>query len=76
MEASDFDNRFSYHAPNDKQKELHQRARSIMHDAAVEVDGMGPDCREKSLAVTALEEAMLWTNAMIARNPDTYAEPQ
>ena len=31
------------------------------------VEVTGPPCREQSLAITALEEAMFWANAAIAR---------
>jgi hypothetical protein len=41
--------------------------RSACLDFAVLLDGKLEDCREKSLAITALEEVMMWTNAGIAR---------
>ncbi len=47
------------------------RHRVIMSDAkslAVTIEGMCPDSREKSLAMTRLEEAVMWANASIARN--------
>jgi hypothetical protein len=37
---------------------------------AEHVDALVPDGREKSLALTKIEEAMFWANAGIARQPD------
>jgi len=34
---------------------------------AEKIDQVAPDCREKSLAVTHLEEAVFWANAAVAR---------
>jgi hypothetical protein len=38
--------------------------------AAQFVDRICPDGREKSTAITKLEEAMFWANAAIARQED------
>ena len=47
------------------------RCRVIMSDAkslALTIEGMCPDSREKSLAMTRLEEAAMWANAAIMRD--------
>lgn len=47
------------------------RCRVIMSDAkslALTIEGMCPDSREKSLAMTRLEEAVMWANAAIMRD--------
>lgn len=61
-------NRFEYHAPDDPSKvEAHQKVRQILRDAALEIDDLLDDSREKSLAITQLEQAMFWANAGLAR---------
>jgi len=65
---TDLDNRFAYHPPvNDVAVGKHQDIRSAAHQLADVIDDYLPDSREKSLAVTAVEEAMFWANAGIAR---------
>ena len=70
MEPDDLRNRFAYHAPDGGKAKMHEHVRAVMLTAAHSVNAAGPDSREKSLAVTALEEAMMWANAMIARHPE------
>lgn len=72
MQADDIDNRFAYHAPRDEHtNEAHEFFRSecgrLAH--AINDHPLVPEGREKSLAVTHLEEAMMWVNAAIARRP-------
>ena len=68
MDMQDLERRFSYHAPKDElTKDRHQHVRNAAHMLALQLDGLMLDCREKSLAVTALEEFMFWANAGIAR---------
>lgn len=43
---------------------LHQIAR----DFALTIQANCPESREKSLAITKLEECVMWANAAIARN--------
>lgn len=68
MEAQDLKHRFQFHpADAENTKRAHEDVREAMLNAALEVNELLPDGREKSLAVTALEEAMMWANAGIAR---------
>ena len=62
------ENNFTYHAPKDTQPERYEAIRAVMKDAALANDGMCPDSREKSLALTKCEEACMWANASIAHN--------
>lgn len=59
---------FTYHAPKEGQPERYQAIRDIIKAASLAVDIYSPNSREKSLALTKLEEAVMWANAAIARN--------
>jgi hypothetical protein len=68
MDYSDLDNRFSYHKPNEATGEKHQDVRQMCLSLAEDLNGLLPEGREKSLAITHLEEVMFWANADIARS--------
>lgn len=63
-------NRFTYHPPTDAQKLKYEAIRRIALKCATWIDENVPDSREKSLAITHIEEAVFWANAAIARNID------
>ena len=66
---ADLDHRFGYHAPKDDATvKRHQTVRNATRDLADHYAETLPAGREKSLALTKLEEAMFWGNAAIARN--------
>jgi len=62
------ENDFSFHPATSETGPKHDRVRrlckALAHELAIEV----PQGREQSLMLTALEEAMMWANAGIARN--------
>lgn len=68
MDRDDLAKRFTYHKPKDGQPERYEQIRASALAFAELVDGFAPDSREKSLAITALEESVMWANAAIARN--------
>lgn len=68
MAPDDLNNRFTYHAPKPGQPEVYQRLRDEAKTLAESINEACPESREKSLAVTKLEEAVFWANAAIARN--------
>lgn len=68
MDANDITNRFTYHAPKGNQVERYQEIRDAARLFAELINIYCPDSREKSLALTHLEEAVFWANAAIARN--------
>lgn len=62
------DNNFRYHSPKAGQNERYESLRAKAKELAEQINEMCPDSREKSLAVTNLEQAIMWANASIARN--------
>jgi len=67
MQQSDIDNRFTYHAPTGNQPAIYTGIREAAKALAEFVNAQCPEGREKSLAITHLEEAVFWANASIAR---------
>lgn len=70
MNIEELDNRFGFHAaPDEEKRNAHSSVRMAMEQAAITLNTLHPhDCREKSLAITHLEEAMFWGNAALARH--------
>lgn len=68
MNIEKIENNFRYHPPKTNQPERYEAIRDHAKIFALLVDELCPDSREKSLAFTKLEEAVMWANASIARN--------
>lgn len=69
MDPADINNRFTYHKPDTKKAALHEETREYFRTVAHSMNEILPfECREKSLMMSALEEAMMWANACIARH--------
>jgi hypothetical protein len=68
MDWADLKKRFTYHPPKEGQAELYSELRNSAHEFAILINESAPESREKSLAMTHLEEAVMWANAAIARN--------
>jgi hypothetical protein len=66
------DNNFSYHAPNEEQRLAYEKLREAAKDVAILIADYCPEGREKSLAMTHLENAVMWANAAIARNQSDF----
>ena len=67
---ADLDLRFAYHKPKDESTApRHESVRFVCREAAKAILAMVPPGREQALAITKLEEAMMWGNAGIARIP-------
>jgi|SRR5882724_4400145 len=65
----DLRNRFEWHPPaNDKIAKDHGKVRNSCLDLAITIKLLVPNGREQALALTHLEEVMMWANAGIARN--------
>ena len=66
--AEDIEHRFAFHAATTEEKrDAHASVRQACRRLADFINESAPDGREKSLAITHVEEAMLWANAAIAR---------
>jgi hypothetical protein len=64
----DIKNIFTYHAPFGDQVERYQNIRAEASVFAEIILDEVPESRERSLALTNLEQAFFWANAAIARN--------
>ena len=60
--------RFTYHPPKDTQPSRYNSIRDMAGALATHIMVNTPKSREQSLALTNLEEAVMWANAAIARN--------
>lgn len=68
MQHDDISHRFAFHAATTAEKRgAHTSARAACEAAAHRINELLPDGREKSTAITKLEEAMFWANAGLAR---------
>lgn len=69
VDSVDIGNRFSFHpADTTEKQEAHERIRSYCRELAETLNAELPEGREKSLAITHLEETMMWSNAAVARS--------
>jgi len=59
---------FVYHSPKDDQPARYQLLRDAAKQGAELIFRNCPPSRERSLAITKLEESVMWANASIARN--------
>lgn len=62
------DNNFKYHPPKGDQQDRYEQIRAGGREMAGYITKLTPPSREQSLALTKLEEAVMWANASIARN--------
>jgi len=65
--GEDLNRRFAFHPADKKKGERHGEVREECRQLAHNLNAALPDGREKSLAITHLEEVMMWSNAAIAR---------
>lgn len=59
---------FTYHAPQGDQAGRYEAIRSRAREFAAFLATVTPESREQSLALTHLEEVVMFANAAIARN--------
>lgn len=68
MANPQIENNFKYHAPKPGQPEIYTEIREMAKELAELIDEKVPNSREKALAMTNLEQAVMWANAGVARN--------
>jgi hypothetical protein len=67
-DRSRIENTFTYHPPKGNQQERYEEIRAKAKHLAYEIALSCPESRERALAMTNLEQAVMWANAAIARN--------
>jgi hypothetical protein len=65
---TDIENRFTHHPPKPGQPEVYVALRDKAKEFALLIARHTPDCREQSLALTHLDEVVMFANAAIARH--------
>lgn len=71
MDPADIEPRFAFHpATTEEKRDAHTSVRQRCRQLADFLNEKLPDGREKSLAVTKLEEVMFWGNAALARQAE------
>lgn len=68
MTNDQIENIFTYHKPINDQAFRYEHLREKARILAQDINLMCPDSREKSLAITNLQQAIMWANASIAIN--------
>lgn len=68
IDSKDIENRFTYHPPSGDQADRYIGIRETAKGLALLIAVSTPASREQSLALTNLEQAVMWANAAIARN--------
>ena len=66
----DIETRFTYHQPTKEKQIIYSDIRYKAKELAYLLDKVCPNSREKSLALTKLEEVVMWANASISRNQE------
>lgn len=67
VDHAELKRRFTYHAPAGDQPARYNELRDKALDLAIDINERVPDCRERALALTHLEQAIMFANAGIAR---------
>lgn len=62
------DRTYGHHAPDADDVTCHEAVRAAARALEVRVRQVAPASRERSIALTKIEEAMFWSNAAIARD--------
>lgn len=66
MPVLDLDRIFTYHPPSGNQRERYEQLRNEALHFAQRVTELVPDSRERAVALTNIQQAVMWANAGIA----------
>ena len=67
-QKKDIENRFTYHEPKGDQAKIYPKIREKAKEFAYLIKQFVPESREQALALTKLEEVVMWANAGVSRN--------
>ena len=70
MTNTQINNIFTYHKPFGDQPQRYERLREKAKELAILIEECCEDSREKSLAITNLQQTIMWANASIAINEE------
>lgn len=68
ISSAELEKRFTYHPPKEGQQARYVMIRAKAHELAALIAEATPFSREQSIAITHIEDAVMWANAAIARN--------
>lgn len=68
MNDLDIESRFTYHKPTEDKASKYPIIRDKAKELAYIIKELVPNGREQSLALTKLEEVVMWANAGISRD--------
>ena len=68
MGQIDLDSVFTYHAPKEGQPARYEELRAKAYELANLIVNSTPQSREQSVALTNVQQAVMWANAAIAIN--------
>lgn len=67
-DLDEIENSFTFHPVKGDQAQRYEALRAKAKEFALLVDELTPYSRERSVALTKIDEAVMWANASIARN--------
>lgn len=67
MDVKTIERNFTYHPPKPGEPEKYVQLRDKAKELAILIDGLCPPGREMALALTNLEQTIMWANAAIGR---------
>lgn len=72
--TNDIENRFRFHPATEATAPIHANLRDAYRTLAHHVAAQTPDGRHQNLALTALQESLMWANAAVACDTPKAAE--